>query len=123
MCKVRVNKLPEHLQSHTKQQIVNALLRSEQSNAVQSLQSGVNSLHGTSRGVLGRNTSGGGLSSGASRVLPSGASGVLLSGASGGQRSDEQSGGQSNVAGPSFISSNKRKKAFNSINVLDLDKC
>jgi hypothetical protein len=40
--------------------------------------------------------------------------------------SDEESGGQSNdepVAGPSFISSNKRKKAFNSINVLDLDKC
>ena len=33
VCKVRVNKLPEHLQSHTKQQIVNALLRSEQSNA------------------------------------------------------------------------------------------
>ena len=109
MCKVRVNKLPEHLQSHTKQQIVNALLRSEQSNAVQSLQSGVNSVHGTSRGVLGRNTSGGGLSSGASRVLPSGASG--------GQRSDEQNGGQGRdepVAGPSFISSNKRKKAFNS---------
>ena len=111
MCKVRVNKLPEHLQSHTKQQILNALLRSEQSNAVQSLQSGVNSLHGTSRGVFGRNTSG------ASGVLPSGASGVLPSRASGGQRSDEQSVGQSNdepVAGPSFISSNKRKKAFKS---------
>ncbi len=33
VCKVRVNNLPEHLQSHTKQQIVNALLCSDQSNA------------------------------------------------------------------------------------------
>ena len=112
MCKVRVNKLPEHLQSHTKQQIVNALLRSEQSNAVQSLQSGVNSVPGISRSVLGRNTSGGGPHIGASGVLPSGASGVLSSGTSGGQRSDEQN--DEPVAGPSFISSNKRKKAFNS---------